>query len=58
MRVADAAGTAASVTRNVMLAEPTADEVPLITPALDSARPAGNDPLATDHRYGRTPPEA
>jgi hypothetical protein len=41
-----------------MLAETGKRGIPLITPAVVSARPAGNDPFATDHRYGVRPPEA
>ncbi len=44
----------ASCTVNVLL--PVAVGVPLITPALESERPAGNDPLATLHVTAGVPP--
>ena len=47
-----------SATRTVKLDVPRVLGVPLITPAVDSDRPAGKVPLVTDHAYGVTPPDA
>jgi hypothetical protein len=47
-----------SVTRTVKLLDPAVPDVPDIVPPGARVRPAGSDPLATDHEYGGDPPEA
>jgi hypothetical protein len=52
------AGDALSVTATVKVALPLAVGVPEITPALESLRPAGKLPDASDHVYPGVPPDA
>jgi hypothetical protein len=47
-----------SVTRTVKLLDPAVPGVPEIVPPADRLKPAGSDPLATDHTYGGVPPAA
>jgi hypothetical protein len=47
-----------SVTFTVKLLDPAVPGVPDIVPPDDRLKPAGSDPLATDHAYGGDPPEA
>ncbi len=47
-----------SVTRTVKLLDPAVPGVPEIVPPAARLKPAGSDPLATDHAYGGVPPEA
>ena len=47
-----------SVTWTVKLLALAAAGVPLITPATDNVKPAGNAPDATDQEYGGVPPVA
>ena len=47
-----------SLTRTVNVAEPAVVGVPLITPAADKLKLAGNDPETTDHAYPPVPPLA
>ena len=50
---------AASVTRNVTLAETAAVGVPVMAPVVAlSERPAGSAPAEIDHVYGAAPPVA
>jgi hypothetical protein len=49
---------APSVTLTVKLDDPAEPGVPDIAPPADRLRPAGNDPLSTDHEYGGVPPVA
>ncbi len=55
---ADAETDALSVTRTVKLLDPALPGVPDIVPPAARLKPAGSDPLATDHVYGGVPPEA
>jgi hypothetical protein len=45
----------ASVTVTLNVTVPTVVGIPAITPAEESARPAGNPPEVTCHVYGRAP---
>ena len=56
--VAVAAGDSLSVTDTVKLELPLAVGVPVMTPALESDRPAGRLPEAIDHVYPGVPPLA
>jgi hypothetical protein len=47
-----------SVTFAVKLAVPAVAGVPDIVPPAERLRPAGSEPLATDHEYGGDPPVA
>jgi hypothetical protein len=49
---------ALSVTFTVKFEDPAALGVPVIAPLAARLRPAGNDPLDTDHEYGGDPPDA
>jgi hypothetical protein len=53
-----AATDALSVTFTVKLLDPAVPGVPEIVPPADRLKPAGSDPLATDHVYGGVPPAA
>src|SRR5260370_23244853 len=55
---ADAETDALSVTRTVKLLDPALPRVPDIVPPPARPKPAGNDPLATDHAYRAVPPQA
>ena len=57
-RAAVAEADALSVTLTVKLACPAVLGVPDSVPPAARLRPAGSDPLATDHEYGGDPPEA
>jgi hypothetical protein len=46
-----------SVTRTVKLLDPAVPGVPDIVPPGARVKPAGSDPLASDHEYGGVPPE-
>ena len=49
---------APSVTFTVNALDPVVLGVPDSMPSAERLRPAGSDPVATDHEYGGVPPEA
>ena len=72
VKIVTGVGAGAIVIENAFCAEPEAESlawtvklsvpvvcgVPLISPAVLSESPPGNDPAATFHEYGAVPPEA
>jgi len=56
--VAVSAGELESVAFTVNDVVPACVGVPVMSPLVESASPAGSDPLARDHVYGAVPPVA